>query len=301
LKPADAARLGLLSAIWGSSFLFIALGLRGLSPMQLVTGRLLVGAATLLILLRLRGLQLPKGRQAWTSLAIMALISNIIPFGLISWGQEHITSSLAAILNSTTPLFTGPLAAVLIPGEKMSKARAIGVLTGFVGVAVIVGVETSGSIVAELAVVIAAASYGVGFVYARVKLGKHGSPLSLSTGQILAAAAIMIPVAGVDVALQPPSPSLESVLAVAALGVGGTGISYVLFYRLIHDVGATTASFVTYLIPIFAVILGTIFLDDRLGANVLLGAALVIGGIALAERARAVSQPEPPEMVVEEP
>jgi drug/metabolite transporter (DMT)-like permease len=284
MRPSDAARLLLLGAIWGSSFLLIKLGLEGFSPIQVVEGRIVVAALVLLALLFARGVRLPSG--VWPSLALMAVVANIIPFLLITWGEEHISSSLAAILNSTTPLFTALLANVFLHTEKLTALRAVGILVGFAGVGVIVGGGEQGSLGGQLAVVLASAAYGIGFVYARRHLvGRAGTPLRLSAGQLSVAAIIFLPIAAVDTGVAAPDFGAKATISVLALGAVGTGLAYLLYYRLIEDVGATTASFVTYLIPIFGAVLGWAILDERIGWNVVAGAALVLGGIALAEHA----------------
>ncbi|MDQ3914750.1 MAG: DMT family transporter [Actinomycetota bacterium] len=294
MRPGDAARLLLLGAIWGSSFLFIKLGLRAYTPSQIVAGRVVIGVAVLLFLLRYRGLSLPRGAATWRSLLFMAVVANLVPFLLITWGEERISSGLTAILNSTTPLFTAVLATVYIVSERLTSLRLGGIVLGFAGVGVIVGIE-GGSLVGQVAVVLAALSYAVGFVYARSRLtGRSGSPLELSAGQLLVATILIVPVAGIDsiahpleVGLEPPSAS------VFALGFFGTGLAYVLYYRLITDVGATTASLVTYLITIFGAVFGWVALDERLGWNALVGAAMVIAGIAIAQRGAPPAEPIP--------
>jgi drug/metabolite transporter (DMT)-like permease len=268
MRPADVARLLLLAAIWGSSFLLIKVALEDLGPLQIVAGRLVLGAAFLMVVLKARNMSLPVGRDVWRALVLMAIVSNLIPFTLISWGEESITSSLAAILNATTPLFTAAIASLVLEGERLTPLRAGGIALGFVGVAVIVGVDVGGSeVLGELAVVGASLSYGLGFVYARRRLvDRADGPIALSAGQLLIAAAIATPLA-------------------AALGIAGTGLGYILYYSLVTNVGATSASFVTYLLPIFGVLLGATLLDESLGLNTVIGAALVIAGIAVAENA----------------
>ena len=285
MRPADVARLLLLAAIWGSSFLLIKVALEDLGPLQIVAGRLVLGAAFLMVVLKARNMSLPVGRDVWRALVLMAIVSNLIPFTLISWGEESITSSLAAILNATTPLFTAAIASLVLEGERLTPLRAGGIALGFVGVAVIVGVDVGGSeVLGELAVVGASLSYGLGFVYARRRLvGRADGPIALSAGQLLIAAAIATPLAAVgggDLHLSP-----LATLCVAALGIAGTGLGYILYYSLVTNVGATSASFVTYLLPIFGVLLGATLLDESLGLNTVIGAALVIAGIAVAENA----------------
>ncbi|MGH2698037.1 MAG: DMT family transporter [Actinomycetota bacterium] len=284
MRPSDAARLVLLGGIWGSSFLFIKVALDGLSPLQIVAGRIAIGALLLIALLYARGGRLPRDRALLGTLTVMAIIANILPFMLITWGEQHITSSLTAILNSTTPLFTVVIAAAALPGEGLRPVRLAGVVLGFAGVGVIVGLDTGGSLAGIVAVTVASLSYAAGFVYARRHLsGLELPPLALPATQLLISTVLTAPFALVDVVRTPPDFTLEASASTLALGLLGTGWAYVLYYRLIADIGATSASFVTYLIPIFGIALGAMVLNEELGVNTLAGAALVIAGIALAE------------------
>lgn len=300
MRPTDLARLVLLGTIWGSSFLLIKIGLEGFSPLQITGGRIAVAALVLGVAVRLRGLRLPSSRDVWLSLAVVAVVSNIVPFFLIGWGEEHISSGMAAILNSTTPLFTALLASFVLVGEHLGAQRVAGILVGFLGVAVIVGLDTGGSVMGQLAVVAASASYGIGFVYVRSRLsGRGGAPMAFSAGQTLIGTGLVaLPVAA-ELPSAAPDLAAGPVLAVTALGAIGTGAAYILYYRLIEDVGATSASFVTYLIPVVGVVLGFIFRNERLGWNTLGGALMVVGGIALAERGarRARAALEPAELI----
>jgi drug/metabolite transporter (DMT)-like permease len=288
MRPSDISRLVLLGAIWGSSFLFMKVALDAFSPVQLVAGRIVTGALTLMALSKILKVQLPREPRIWWLLAFMGLIANVVPFLLIAWGQQYITSAMASILNSTTPLFTATFAAIALAEERMNPLRALGVAIGFVGVAVIVGVDAGGSIGGQLLIVAAAALYGVGFVFSRRNLAGRGlSPLALPAGQLLVSSVIVIPLGvGDSLAFRAPVLGGIEVASVLALGVLGTGVAFYLYYRLIEDVGATSASFVTFLIPVFGVFLGWLVLGERIGPNALLGAGIVIGGITLAERAR---------------
>jgi drug/metabolite transporter (DMT)-like permease len=299
MRPSDAARLVLLGAIWGSSFLFIKVALEDLTPTQIVAGRVGIGALLLVVLLNARGGRIPRDRNLLGPLTIMALIGNILPFALITWGEQYITSSLTAILNSTTPLFTLLIAAVALEGESLRAMRAAGVVLGFGGVGVIVGFETGGSIEGMIAVTVASLSYAGSFVYARRHLsGRDLPPLTLPATQLLISTVLTLPWALVDVVRTPPDLVLDATASVLALGLLGTGWAYVLYYRLIADIGATSASFVTYLIPIFGIALGAVVLSEKLGVNTIAGAVLVIGGIALAELGN--RRPTPPEATAAE-
>lgn len=282
MTPKDLGRLTLLASIWGSSFLLIKIALEDLSPVQIVLVRVVVGAAVLYAFTRYKRVALPP-RDLWPALAIMGVFSNLIPFALIGWGEERIASSMAAILNSTVPLFTAMLAAIFLAGERATLLRAAGILVGFLGVGVIVGLESSGGTLGKLAVVLAALSYAVGLVYTRSKASGRAAPLSLSAGQLIVSSVMVAPLAAVDIVWHPPSFGFASATSSLVLGALGTGVAYVLFFRLIQDVGATSASFVTYLIPVTGVVLGTVFLDESLGWNTYVGAIIVIVGIAIAE------------------
>jgi len=293
MRPADIFRLVSLAAIWGASFLLIKLGLRGFTPIQIVEVRVAIAALVLITIVITRRMRLPQG--VWLPLGFMAVIANLLPFVLITWGEKTISSGLAAILNSTTPLFTVVLAGLLLHAERLTWSRGAGIVLGFVGVGVIVGGSGGGAIGGQIAVIFASAAYAVGFVFARRNLaGRAGTPLRLSAGQMSVAALLWLPVAVIDTLRNPPDLRVDATLSVLALGAVGTGLAYLLYYRLVEDVGATNASFVTYLIPIFGTLLGWLALDESLGWNALAGAALVITGIGLAEHAaRRAAVPAP--------
>jgi len=294
MRPSDAARLVLLGGIWGSSFLFIKVALEDLTPTQIVAGRVAIGALLLVSILLVRGGRIPRERQLLGPLLVMAIIGNIVPFTLITWGEQFISSSLTAILNSTTPLFTVLIAAAVLESESLRAMRLSGVVLGFAGVGVIVGFETGGSIEGMVAVTVASLAYACSFVYARRNLsGRDLPPLTLPATQLLISAVLTLPWAIVDVARTPPDLTFDATASALALGLLGTGWAYVLYYRLIADIGATSASFATYLIPIFGVALGAVVLGEDLGVNTIVGAVLVIGGIALAEIGN--RRPTPPE------
>ena len=294
MRPSDAARLVLLGGIWGSSFLFIKVALEDLTPTQIVAGRVAIGALLLVSILLVRGGRIPRERQLLGPLLVMAIIGNIVPFTLITWGEQFISSSLTAILNSTTPLFTVLIAAAVLESESLRAMRLSGVVLGFAGVGVIVGFETGGSIEGMVAVTVASLAYACSFVYARRNLsGRDLPPLTLPATQLLISAVLTLPWAIVDVARTPPDLTFDATASALALGLLGTGWAYVLYYRLIADIGATSASFATYLIPIFGVALGAVVLGEDLGVNTIVGAVLVIGGIALAEIGN--RSPTPPE------
>jgi drug/metabolite transporter (DMT)-like permease len=276
-----------LGAIWGSSFLFIKVALEGLAPAQVVLARLVTGALVLVgaVVLGRRGL--PAWGPIWAHLVLLALVANVVPFFLFAWGEQRVGSSIAGVLNAATPLLTMVIGLALLPDERASLLRVVGLLAGFAGVVVILAPwqpgAAEGSVSGKLACLGAAACYGLSFSYTRRFVTQSGyEPSALAASQIVAAAVIT---AALVPAVAPETPHLHGsvVAAVLALGCGGTGVAYLLYYRLIHDVGATTASMVTYVIPVVAVILGVVVRHEAVTAHTVVGAVIVIAAVALAE------------------
>jgi drug/metabolite transporter (DMT)-like permease len=273
--------LVLLSFIWGNSFLFTKVVVDEVPPLTLVEGRFLLSTAVLLLLMRALGLSLSLSRGLWAAVAFMGLVNNVIPFVLITWGQQHIDSSLAAILNSTMPLFTVIIAPLWIK-ERLTVDRAAGVLIGFAGAFVLIGLDVGAmaesSTLGQLAVVAASAGYATGTVFARRHL-QEGAPVVLAAGQMMVAGAVLLPLA---VAVDRPFDlhiSAKAALAWVALGVVSSGLAYVIFFWLIQRLEALQVSLIAYLIPLVAVVMGWLVLDERLGANSFGGLALIVLGI----------------------
>lgn len=286
MKPLHIAQMGLLALIWGSSYLFIKVAVEGITPLTLVEGRLLCGALVLLLTVRALGLRLPSHRSTWFHLSIMAVTGNIAPFLLIAWAEQHISSGLAAILNSTTAFFTLLIATLALRVERWTTRKLIGILIGFAGVAVLTGADLtdlgSASAQGAIALLLSSLLYGFAFAYARRFL--RGSAQVLAASQLLVAAVLLAPVALVfgDVASSEITwLRLGSWLALGALS---TGVAYLLYYRLIAAVGATTASYATYGIPIVGVAWGWLLLNEHVGVDTLLGVILILAGLAVASR-----------------
>jgi drug/metabolite transporter (DMT)-like permease len=284
-------RIGVLALLWGSGFLWIKVSLNhGLSPAQITITRCVLGAAVLAGLALAARQRLPRSATVWRRLAVAALFCNALPFALFAVGERTVDSGLAGVLNATTPLWT--LLIGLATGvERFSAARAGGLLLGFGGVLLIfapwqlAGASTWGAV----ALLAAAASYGVGFVYmGRWLTGRGTAPIALSAAQLIAAtgwSAVALPAAGA------PSTDLTGLAAVAVLGVFGTGVTFYLSYRLIADEGPTSAATVGYLLPVVSVALGAVVLDERLGLRVLAGMAVVLLAVALTRRVPTPVQP----------
>jgi drug/metabolite transporter (DMT)-like permease len=276
----------LLALIWGLSFLFIKLGEERLAALHVALGRMLTGTATLAVILAVRRERLPAGWRTWGHLVVAGLLLNAVPFSLLAYGEQHVSSVVAGIWNATTPLFTLPVAVALIAEERLTRQRAIGLLIGLAGVLTVLGIwrgHGATSIEGNLLCLGSAVSYGFGFPYARRFLASRpDSPLGLAAGQLIcgtAALAILTPFLTTG-----PGTLTAGVLAsVLTLGAFGTGIAYILNYSIIRDAGATVASTVTYIIPIFSTLAGIIFLTERLTWYQPLGAAVILLGAAIAQ------------------
>ncbi|HET7489858.1 MAG TPA: EamA family transporter [Acidimicrobiales bacterium] len=286
-------RVVLLSFIWGWSFLLIKVALGGMTPATVAFARIALGMAVMVGVLRARGARLPRDRTSWRHFAVMGLAYSAFPFTLLAWGEQHITSALAAVVNATTGLFAALAAAVGLH-ERLRPPQIAGLVVGFAGVAVAAGLTgsdlTSSSAAGIVATLAVSASYGFSFVYAQRNL-TGTPPLIAAAGQLVTAAAMALPLAVVSSVVGGFSPNPRQLLAVAVLGVVGTGLAYVVNYRAIADVGSTKASLVTYLVPIVAVTVGVVFLDEPFHASLVVGGALVVAGMALVQGRIRIGRP----------
>jgi drug/metabolite transporter (DMT)-like permease len=274
-----------LALLWGSSFTFIKVALDGVTPSQLVLFRLILGAAVLLAIVQARRLRLPGDRRTWGHIAAAAAFGNVIPFLLLSYGEQSTGAGIAGVLVGSTPLLTLVLATVALPAERITSRKTIGMVAGFAGVVLIVGPWASGggSIGGRIACFVGALSYAVGFVYVRKFLSPKGlAPMSLAAAQLVAATALQALVTPF-LAWQTPHLTSGIVGSIAFLGVLSTGFAYVLYFRLIADAGATTASAVNYLVPLFAVLISVVLLGESVTWNLIVGGLIVLIGMAYAE------------------
>lgn len=284
MNRSDWLILGILALIWGGAFFFIGVAVRHVQPLTYVWLRLTIAAAGLWAYVHFKGEKLGLPRQAWRSIILLAILNNALPFALFGWGQTHIASGLASILNATTPIWGVVVAHFLTHDERMSPRKVAGVLLGFGGVAVMIGpsllsnIGTSG--LAELACVTASLSYALAAVWAR-RFRKQGiSPLSVTTGQLTAGALLMFPVSMiVDRPWTHAFPPLTAWGAIAALALLCTAFGYVLYFRLIATSGATNALLVTLLVPPVAILLGGMFLGETLAPQDFAGLALIALGL----------------------
>ena len=286
MTASDWALLAILSIVWGGSFLFVGVAVRELPPLTIVALRVVTAASALLLTLRLMGVDLPRTRQVWSAFLSMSILNNVIPFTLIVWGQSHIASGLASILNATTPLFTVIVAHYLTEDERLTGQRFAGVIVGFAGVAVMIGAAAfaslDASILAQLAVLGAALSYGFSGVFGRRFKTMGIPPLATAAGQVTVSSAILLPAALiVDQPWMLAVPSTGAILSLAALGLVSTAFAYLIFFRLLARSGATNVGLVTFLIPVSAILLGVLVLGETLAMRHMAGMALIGGGLIL--------------------
>lgn len=282
LVPAAFILLGL---IWGSSFLWIKIGVDEMDPATLVAYRVGLGALAMLLYVRITGEKLPRTVRELVPMAALGMVATALPFFLITWGEQYIDSGTAAVLNSLTPIFSLVLAGTILHTESVTVVRVIGLVTGFAGAALLASREFAlrGDPVALIgvgAVTVAAISYAVGASVSKAMV--HGTPRNVVAAGNLTFGAIYIwiftLISGADPALPTQG---DSIIAVLWLGLLGSFFAFMLLYFLIANLDATMAAMVTYLFPVVGVTLGVVFLDELLDARLLIGTALVVVGIVV--------------------
>jgi len=274
-----------LSVLWGGSFFFVGVAVAELPTFTIVALRVLLAALALLVFLKAVGISIPSSAKAWRAFAVMGVLNNVIPFSLIVWGQAHIASGLASILNATTPLFTVAVAHWLTADEKLTPSRAAGVAVGFVGVVVMIGpVALQGfgaDLLAQLACLAAALSYAFAGVFGRRFRALGLAPLQTALGQVAASSMLLVPLALlVDRPWTLQMPGHATWLSVIGLAVLSTALAYGLYFRILARAGATNVLLVTFLVPVSAILLGALVLSERLQARHFAGMALIGTGLA---------------------
>lgn len=279
-----------LVAMWGSAFFFVKLGVATVPPATLVAARIVLAAVILLAMALAAGVRLPPWGARWWPMTVIAFLGNLVPFLLISWGQQFVDSSLAGILISAMPLGVLVLAHRFVPGEEMNRRRVAGFVTGFTGVVLLIGPAAlaglggaGAAVVAQLALVAAALCFAGNSVYSRLTVREDF--LAVSAAVMIVASVVSVPLA---LAIDRPwtlDPSASSVAAIFWLGVGPTAVASIVYFRLIALAGPSFMSLVNYLSPVMALALGVGVLGETPGANAYLGLALILSGIAFARRA----------------
>ncbi|MFE9097484.1 DMT family transporter [Streptomyces sp. NPDC007264] len=279
-------RFGLLSLIWGFSFLFIKVGTQAYAPFQVTLGRLVFGTAVLAAAMALKRQGLPRGTRTWGHLTVAAFLLNALPFSLFAYSELTIPSTLAGICNATSPLWGMALSLVALSEDRPSRRRVAGLGIGFLGVLTVLGawqgfegLDLTGTAMALLA----SLSYPVGWIYVRRTLaGSPHSHLSLTGAQLLLATVQLAVVTPLFTTLPSRFP-LVPLLSVAALGTLGTGLAVLVQYGLVAEVGPTTGQMVTYFIPVIATAAGVAVLGESLTWSTPVGAAVVLAGAALTQ------------------
>jgi drug/metabolite transporter (DMT)-like permease len=266
-----------LASIWGASFLFIKLGVDEVEPAVVVLGRLVVGVAVLVPVVLLRG-AIPDLRAMWIPCVVLGALNNAVPYWLIAFAETRIDSGLAAVIQAAAPILTVVLATRIDPSQRVRGLRLVGVAVGFVGVALLVGVQEGSQLVGALAVLGTATCYAVSVLYAG-RTVRSFPPLEVAIGQLGVGMLLALPFGLAQ--LPSEAPPAKAVAAIVALGALSTGVAYLLYFTLIARAGASRAILVTYLVPAFALVYGTVFLDEPVTVSALAGLVLILGGTAL--------------------
>jgi drug/metabolite transporter (DMT)-like permease len=280
----------LLGFMWGSSYLFIKIGVEaGLLPFTLIMLRLVIGFALLAVVVTIAREPLPRSARPYGHLMVMSIVNVVLPFALITWAEQTVDSSFAAILNAAVPLFVIVIAAAFLREERITLNRLAGLTVGFVGVAILVGFDAAdvvgGNGLAELALIGSAVSYAISIVYARRYL--HGlRPMIPAVFQVGFALVIVTALAFAFEDPMSVSLTAEALFAVVWLGLLGSGLAYLVYFRILSRWGATRTSLVAYLLPIFGIALGAVVLREAIDLRLLIGTAIVIGGVALVNSRR---------------
>jgi drug/metabolite transporter (DMT)-like permease len=276
------AMLAALSILWGGTFLFVAVAVNEIPPLTLVTLRVAIAGAAMMILLRIMGLGWPWTYASIGSFFAMGVLNNVIPFTLIFYGQTQISAGLASILNATTPIFTVLVLHFLTRDERLTPRKIAGVTLGFVGVIVLVGFDALSGVVhnvwAQIACLGATVSYAFALLIAR---RFRGTPaVAVAAGQLMTSTLMMAPLAFlIDQPWTLPVPTLPAMAAVLALALASTALAYVLYFNIVARAGGTNASLVTLLIPASAILLGMFVLGERISLAELAGLGLILAGL----------------------
>ena len=273
-----------LGIIWSSSFLWIKIAIEEMGPMTLVAYRVLFGLLFGIAVILIQREKMPRTLKAWTPLLVLGLTNVAIPFFLISWGEKTIDSGVASILDATVPLFTIVVAHFLLHDDKMTVQKVVGLLIGFVGVVVLMSKDigaSTGSILGQGAVILASAFYAGSSIYAR-KFTEDTPGIFRSMGPLVSATAVMwLASFFFEAPVKVPDTSIIWI-ALLWLGILGSGAAFVMLFYLIHEIGPTRTTMVTYLFPLGGVTLGVIFLHETLTWEIVVGAVLILASLVVA-------------------
>ena len=274
----------LLGAIWSSSFMWIKIAIQEVGPTTLVAFRVLFGLLFGVIVILIQRIELPRTLKIWTPLLVIGLINIAIPFFLISWGELHIDSAVASILDATVPLFTILIAHFLLQDDKITLPKATGLIIGFAGIVVLMSKDigaSSNSLLGQGAVILASVFYAISAIYIR-KTTEDIPGILRSAGPLVSATAIMwLGTLVFESPVHIPQLGITWV-ALLCMGVLGSGLAFVMAFYLIHEIGPTRLTMVTYLFPLGGVILGVSFLQERLTWQIIAGAVLIVSSVVIA-------------------
>ena len=291
----ELALLLLLATLWGGSYTFIKLGVATIPPLTLIAARTSIAGVLLLAIMRWRGLRLPRDAATWRRFLFQACLNSVIPWTLIAWGERSLDAGLATILNSTSPIFAYFLTLAVARHEAVSLRKLFGVLAGMAGICLIVGMQAltglGEQLAAEIATVVATVCYAGGAIFSRGFKGLD--PMAPAAGSLLSGAAILVPVTLVVDRPWTLAPSMSSMLALLALAVFSTALAFVIYFRLILNLGSVGTTAQAYLRVPIGVALGVVFLGESLSATAWIGLGCVVVGVAAmtipARRAAALS------------
>jgi drug/metabolite transporter (DMT)-like permease len=274
--------LAALATLWGASYTFIKIGVETIPPVTLIAARTLIAAFLLLVVLKLRGLSLPRDPQSWRLFAIQAALNSVLPFTLIAWAELTVDAGLAAILNSTTPIFTFLITIAITRHEPVTWRKFFGVIAGMAGICLIIGVEALNGIgrelVADIAIILATISYAGAAIFGRNF--KHMDPMMPAAGSMLAGAVILIPLSLLIDRPWTLEPSTQSLMALAGLAIFSTALAFCIFFRLVNTLGSVGTTAQAYLRVPIGVAIGAWFLSERLSDTAWIGLICVALGVA---------------------
>lgn len=286
----DYALLGMLATLWGASYTFIKLGIATIPPVTLIAARTLIAGLLLLAILRLRGISLPRDGETWRRFLFQACLNSVVPFTLIAWAEYSVDAGLAAILNSTTPIFTFLLTIAITRHEPTTGRKLFGVIAGMAGICLIVGLQALNGLgrelVSQLAIIAATISYAGAAIFGRNFKGLD--PLVPAAGSLLCGTALLIPASLIIDRPWALEPSASSVLALLGLSVFSTALAFAIYFRLIHTLGSVGTTAQSYLRVPIGVGIGVLFLGESLGPTAWIGFICVfIGVVAMTMPAKA--------------
>jgi drug/metabolite transporter (DMT)-like permease len=277
----DLALLLTLSTLWGASYTFIKIGVETIPPVTFIAARTLIAGSILIVILRLRGLALPRDPAAWRRFLLQACLNSVIPFTLIAWAEQTVDAGLATILNSTTPIFTFLLTVLITRHEPVTGRKLFGVAAGLSGICLIIGVEAlegvGRDLWSQLAILLASLAYGGAAIFG--KNFKGLDPMMPAAGSMISGAIILVPISLIVDKPWTLSPSIGSVLALFGLAIFSTALAFAIFFRLVQSLGSVGTTSQAYLRVPIGVGIGVVFLGEAVSQTAWIGLACVVVGV----------------------